>query len=128
MAEYTAFSAAISSDAMIDLGAEPLVQDRAVWSHLTDYLPGQALADAARAAGSEVIGYPSVRDPNQGQNLAILTCRVFAQPRPIERQTWRFRLGPHGVQAVCEFPRLGIDFGRDGSAADPRIASLHWDR
>ena len=128
MAEYTAFAAAISSDAMIDLGAEPLAQDRAVWSHLTDYAPCQALADAARAAGSDVIGYPSVRDPSQGQNLAILTCRAFAQPGPVERQTWRFRLGPYGVQAVCEFPRLGIDFGRDDFAADPRIASLHWDR
>jgi hypothetical protein len=128
MAEYTAFAAAISTRAMIDLGAEPLAQDRAAWSHLTDYAPCQALADAARAAGSEAIGYPSVRDPHQGHNLAILTCRAFAQPGPVERQTWRFRLGTHGVQAVCEFPRLGIDFGRDCFEGDLRIGALNWDR
>jgi hypothetical protein len=36
----------------------------------------------------------STRDPAQGINLALLTCRAFANPKPIDQQTWHIRL-PH---------------------------------
>lgn len=132
-AEYTAFSAAVSTARLLDLTCEPLSQDGALWSDPTDYTPCQAFADAARAAEADAIRYRSVRDPARGANLAILACRAFAGPAAgdrqiLERQTWAIRLSPTGVQALCEFPRQRLEFRRDAFAADPRIAALTWDR
>lgn len=127
-AEYTAFAAQIATKALIDLTAPPLVEDRVRWTDLVDFSACQALADTARETNAEVIRYESVRDPAGRNNLAVMTCRAFAAPRPIERQTWRLRLSANGVQALCEFPRMGVEFRRDAFAADPRIAKLNWNR
>jgi hypothetical protein len=127
-AEYTAFAAAVATERCIDLTAAPLVQDSARWRHLTDYAATQDLADAARSAAVEMIRYGSVRDTRGGASLALLTCRAFAEPRPIERQTWRIRLSASGVQAICEFPDRRIGFDRGDFPADPRIADFKWDR
>jgi hypothetical protein len=127
-AEYTAFAVSIATDSLVDLTEPPLVTDRTQWTDPIDYQPCQALAEACRAATAEAIRYESVRDPERRANLAILTCRVFAEPRPVERQTWRLRLSPSGVQAICEFPYLGLEFDRNAFAADPRIANLSWAR
>jgi hypothetical protein len=127
-AEYTAFSAAIATRRAIDLCKAPFSADRALWTDPLRYGPCQDLADQARAANIELIRTESVRDPERRANLAVLSCSAFAEPRPIERQTWRMRLGPSGVQAICEFPVDGIGFGRDTFVADPRIAALHWER
>jgi hypothetical protein len=75
-----------------------------------------------------MIRYESIRDPEGGCNLALLVCAAFAVPRPIERRTWRMRLGPSGVQAICEFPRQGLEFSREAFRADPRLAGMNWDR
>jgi hypothetical protein len=98
------------------------------WSHPLAYGPCQALADAARMASVEVIRYQSVRDPRQGMNLALLTCRTFAKPEPVGLQTWRIHLGGTGAQAICESPKSGIAFDRATFAADPRVAVLRWTR
>jgi hypothetical protein len=132
-AEYTAFSAAVSTVRLLDLMSEPLSHDSVLWTDVTDYGPCQTFADTARAADADVIRYQSIRDPDRGANLAILMCRAFARPAPVdrqilERQTWRIRLSPSGVQALCEFPRQGLEFPRGTFAADPRIAALNWDR
>lgn len=79
-AEYTAFSAGIATDRLLDLAAEPLSRDTAIWTDPLDYAGCQAFADTARAADAEVIRYRSVRDPAGGFNLAVLTCRAFAAP------------------------------------------------
>jgi hypothetical protein len=126
--EYTAFAAAVATERAIDLTLPPLSRDRALWTRRTDYAATQDLADAARAAVIELIRYESVRDPQAGANMALLTCRAFAEPRPVERQTWRIRLSPSGIQAICEFPDMRIGFDRDAFAADPRIASFDWNR
>ena len=96
--------------------------------HPTDYAPCQALADKARDAGIEVIRFASVRDPEHRSNVALLTCRAFRAKVPGATQSWRIRLGPTGVQALREFPRMSLEFGRDAFAADPRIAAIGWDR
>lgn len=127
-AEYTAFSAAVATARLLDLTSEPLSADSALWTDLTDYSHCQAFADAARAASAHVIRYRSVRDPAKGANLAILMCGAFSKPAPVERQTWRIRLSHSGVQALCEFPRQAVEFPRDAFAADPRIATLNWNR
>lgn len=132
-AEYTAFSAALESDRLLDLTAPPLAEDEAVWTDPTRYAGCQAFADAAREVEAGAIRYRSVRDPEGRANLAILTCSAFVRASPperqiLDRQTWRVRLSASGVQALCDFPRQALEFPRDSFSADPRIASLVWQR
>ena len=96
--------------------------------HPTDYTACQNLADNARAAEVELIRFASVRDPQHRTNIALLTCRAFRGKAPIDRQSWRIRVSSSGAQALCEFPRMSVDFGRDTFTADPRIAALNWTR
>ncbi len=127
-AEYTAFAADYRTKKAIDLTRGRFKAHSAAWSHPTDYRECQALAETARMASIEVIRYRSVRDPKHGMNLALLTCRVFAEPEPLSLQTWRIHLRATGAQAICEAPKSGLAFGRDAFAADPRIAALRWKR
>jgi hypothetical protein len=126
--EYTAFSVEYATEKAIDLTAGKYRADEAKWTHLTDYSHCQAFADRARAAHIEIICSRSVRDPRKGKNLALLTCRSFAKPNPITRQTWRVLLSDAGALAICELPRSRITFDRQCFAADPRIAKLRWVR
>jgi RES domain len=126
-AEYTGFSARIDG-ASLDLTAPPLNRDAAQWTHPTDYTACQALADAARGADVGILRYRSVRDPKAGANLAVLTCSTFARPAPVDRQTWRIRIGRFGAQALREHPDLRLEFGRDSFVSDPRLAAMTWDR
>jgi hypothetical protein len=127
-AEYTAFAVAYRTRKAIDLTRGRFKARAAVWSHPTDYGQCQALAEAARGAGVEIIRYRSVRDPGAGKNLALLTCRAFACREPVGLQTWRIHLRASGAQAICEAPKAGIAFDRAAFAADPRIVALPWDR
>jgi RES domain len=127
-ADYTAFSAEYGTKKAIDLTKGRYDADRTKWMHVTDYSHCQALAEAARAAKIEIIRYASVRDPGHGMNFALLTCRAFVHPKPIEQQTWHIRFSHAGAQAICEYPKFGITFDRKSFAADPRIAKLRWVR
>ncbi len=127
-AEFTAFAAQVATEHAIDLTQPRLVRDRKRWTALVDYAACQALADTARDAGIQAIRYESVRDPQHRANVALLTCAAFAKPRPVERQSWRLRLGASGVQALCDSPRTAIEFDRGAFATDPRIAKLDWAR
>lgn len=125
-AEYTAFAAAIKCERAIDLTRPPFDRNKAAWTHPTDYAACQAIADVAREADMEAIRYRSVRDP-QGVNIALLSCRGFARAKPIEPQTWRIRIGPLGVQAICDFPDRRLEFSRS-AFDDPRLAEMRWER
>jgi len=127
-AEYTAFAAEVATERALDLTAPPLDRHEARWTNPTSYAETQDLADAARAGSIEIIRYRSVRDRNGGSNLALVTCRTFLQPAPVERQSWRIRVSPSGVQAICEFPEARLEFARDFFADDPRIQSFEWER
>ncbi len=127
-ADYTAICATLAAPAALDLTSGALAADRDLWMHLTDYDACQTLAEAARAIGIEVVRYASVRDPGGGANLAVLVCRAFAVSQPVERQTWRIRIGRSGVQALREHPRLGLEFATDAFAPDPRLAGMVWER
>lgn len=127
-ADCTAFCADLAAPAALDLASGALARDRAQWGHPTDYAACQALADAARDAGVQIIAYPSVRDPAGGLNRAVLTCRAFAAPEPVESQSWRIRVGRTGAQVLCDAPRIAIEFGRDAFAGDPRLSGMVWDR
>lgn len=125
--EHTVFSVRFKTAAALDLRREPLRADRERWEHVSDYAACQALAEAARAAGVEVLCYGSARVPG-ALNYALLACRPFASPEPVERQTWRIHLDAAGARAVCDFPDTRLAFGRDAFAADTRVASLSWER
>jgi hypothetical protein len=127
-AEYTMFSAEYGTKKAIDITRGRFENQRALWSHPTDYSHCQELADAARQASIDLIRYRSVRDPKGGTNLALLTCRVFSKSEPLSLQTWRIHLRASGAQAICQAPKSGIAFERDSFAADPRIAAMRWDR
>jgi hypothetical protein len=126
-AEYTAFAAAVATARAIDLTLPPLDRDEARWTHPTDYEACQALAETAREAELEAIRYRSARDP-KGINVALLTCRAFGKPRPVDWQSWRIRLAASGIQAICEFPRQRIGYDRTAFSGDPRLAGLRWER
>lgn len=127
-AEYTAFSAEYTTKRAIDLTKGKFADHSERWTHPTDYSHCQDFADVARAAQIEVIRYASVRDPARGVNLALLACRAFARPQPIDQQTWHIRLSETGVQAIREAPKSGVTFDRTTFAADTRIAKLRWIR
>ena len=126
--EFTAFAVEIRTRAALDLTRPPFDAYRSSWMDCTDYEPCQALAVEARAAGVDVIRYPSARDPDRGVNIAVLSCRAFASADPVEQQTWRLHLGSAGVRAVCAFPDARMEFGPQAFSRDPRIAGLEWDR
>jgi RES domain len=126
--EYTAFAADYATDRSVDLTLPPFRSRATIWMHPTDYEPCQTLAEMARDVDVELIKYTSVRDPEHRANLAILSCRAFAQSEPVAHQTWQLLFGSNGARAVCELPRRMLDFNRGAFVADPRIASMKWER
>lgn len=126
--EHTAFAVRFATAAAVDLTVPPLGDRGAEWMRMQDYSACQDLADAVRAAGGEAIRYLSVRDPGQGANWALLTCRAFAARRPEARESWKLHLSAHGVAAISDFPRSRMAFGREAFAADPRMQGFAWDR
>ncbi|HLW93166.1 MAG TPA: RES family NAD+ phosphorylase [Roseiarcus sp.] len=127
-AEYTAFNAPVRTSAALDLTLPPLDRDQALWTDLRNYEPCQALAEAARSAGVDLIGYSSVRDPGRGSALALLTPGPFVGSEPQKFETWRIRVGPFGAQAIREFPAERHEFSREAFAADSRVANMTWER
>jgi hypothetical protein len=119
--EYTMFATAFRTPRALDLTRPPLSRDRKSWIHPTDYAACQALAQAARQCDVEILRYESARDPEEGANVALLSCRAFSAKAPQSRQTWRLRISPLGAQAICELPRLRFEFPRAVFAGDPRI-------
>jgi hypothetical protein len=124
---YTVFSTEFRSAAALDLTRPPLSDDAARWTHPVDYSGCQSLADAAREAGVSALRYTSAR-VSGGLNLALLVCKVFSRPEPIERQTWHISVGELGARAVCAHPEEQLEFDRDAFRNDPRIASMSWQR
>lgn len=126
--QYTAFTARLDAEKVIDLSEGKYRSRRARWLDPIDHSHCQAFADIAREAGIEVIRYESVRDPAHGMNLALLTCRVFADHKPTSLQTWHIRVSESGAQAICEPTKARITYGRKTFASDPRIAKMQWAR
>lgn len=124
--ELTAFSVDVATDAAIDLTAAPLDADQAVWTHLTDYGPCQDLADAARSAGMGLIRYRSVRDPDGGANVAVLTPQCFQTTGPKTEQSWKLYIRERSVQIWCIHgaPPVGsFEIARETFSADPRLGT-----
>ena len=126
-AAHTAFAVPLATGAMADTTRPPLDTRATDWTDPVDYAPCQALAEEVRAAGGDLIRYASVRDPDGGAALAVLTCAVFAATEPQETQSWQLRISRGGVIAVRDFPRAMLAFS-PGAFADPRLEGMIWDR
>jgi hypothetical protein len=126
--EYTAFAIEYATGRSIDLTLMPFSEHRANWTHLNRYDECQQLADTARQAGIDLIKYECVRRPERAINLAILHCRAFAKSEPAAMQSWHFHFSPSGVRAICDFPRVILEFDRDFFAADCRLSEMPWER
>jgi len=126
--QHTAFAVRYGSAKAIDSGAPAVVTAPQALdpSDRICAVPGSR-GPGARG-GIEIIRYGSVRDPEHRANVALLTCRAFRATDPAETQSWRIRLGPAGIQAMREFPKASLEFGRDAFAADPRLARFRWER
>lgn len=126
--QLTSFALDLEAGRSLALAEPPLDRDLEHWTDPVDYGPTQALAEVAREAGIELLRYPSVRDPEGGENLAVLACAAFARPGPRDLRTWHLLLDADGVRAVCEEPRVRLGFERASFARDPRIAATRWER
>ena len=60
--EHTAFAVRFRTSSAIDLTVPAFEAQAAQWTHPTDYRASQALAEAAREGGVQVVRYRSVRD------------------------------------------------------------------
>lgn len=119
--EYTAFSVSVKTEALCDLTRAPLDAREDKWSDLTEYAACQDLADNAREAGINAIRYKSVRDPDGGINVAVLSLGAFASGCPEGKQTWSIFLRPQLVQVWCEHPKYEREYPHECFAEDPRI-------
>ncbi len=126
--QYTSFCAEYGVSRSIDLTQPPLSEHHALWTSPVDGSACQALADQARELDIQVIKYHSVRDPERGLNIALLSCRAFSGRDPLTLRTWRIHLSPTGARAMREFPPSAMNFGRADFASDPRIAAMNWER
>ncbi|WP_027230590.1 RES family NAD+ phosphorylase [Phyllobacterium sp. UNC302MFCol5.2] len=124
--EFTAFEARYATTHAIDLTVAPFAEHRSRWTHPTDYSACLDLADAALAAGIDLIRYQSVRDPQGGANLALLSCACFAMPNPVRKTTWRLHFSDYGVNAICDMPDLRLGFTLATFGDDPRIKGAAW--
>lgn len=106
---HTAFTASVRVRA-VDLTVEPLVRDRPIWTHATDYSPTQAFATVAREAGAGAIRYESVRDPEHAACVAVLTPRAFSRQSPRRQETWFIAAGRERVRCARERGGSGWEF------------------
>lgn len=94
---HTAFSVELETE-VVDLREPPLDRDRATWQHPIAYAPTQAFGRVAREAGVGGIVYASVRDPQPGWCIALLTPAGFASPKPAgSTQTWYLAVSQRAV-------------------------------
>lgn len=84
----TIFSVNYETNKALDLTQEPFITENATWTHANDYSKTQAFADIAREAHIETIRYKSVRDIENGINIALLCFKAFKNYTPITEQTW----------------------------------------
>lgn len=102
--EHSAYTVRLRADRALDLTASPLDAGRAFWTDPEDYTACQKLADKARAIGTQVIRYESVRDAAHRANLALLDPAGFADAAPRVVTTYHMRLDRRGLDMLAAFP------------------------
>jgi len=126
--EMTGFSVRYDTNRCLELTAPPYNDRTAAWIDPVDYGACWAVADEARRLDCGAIRSTSARDPNGGNTVSILSCAAFVDRQPVQQRTWRLRLSPSGVSALCEAPAATLHFDRGAFASDTRVARFNWDR
>jgi hypothetical protein len=80
------FRASVACGA-VDLRSSPFDRDMHSWMHPKDYAACQTFGRTAREANVAAIAYQSVRDPEGGMCVAVLSSAAFA-PDEIVPQSW----------------------------------------
>lgn len=124
--EHTCFDVPVQAAKAIHLTRKPFSDAAELWRHPNDYSETQALEEVARAANIDLITYASVRDPENKENAALLTCTAFADTAPTVQQTWKLWLNKTGVHAIREFDKARFSLPTDTFADDERLTSLDW--
>jgi len=106
--EHTLFSARYATARGLQLQSGPCTEYRATLTDRVDYSATQALGSAMREANIEAFECPSARCPDGGTNVALFTPAAFAEPRPLEMQSW-----------LCETSTEAVTF------AQPQSRALH---
>ena len=110
---HTAFTASLRAPAL-DLTADPLARDRALWTDPVSYAATQVLAGIAREAALSLIRYESVRDPEHGRCLAALAPGAFHRPAPKRQEGWFIAAGRERVRCAQDLRSgAGWEFTRE---------------
>lgn len=114
---HTVFRAEIAGSALV-LTDAAFARRRAQWEDPASYAATQALARAAREAGIALIRYRSVRDPQHGRCVAVLTPKAFRQAEPIEQHGWLIKVTRERVLAEARLgaERIAFEAGELGFA------------
>jgi hypothetical protein len=111
--QHTLFSVKYKTTKAIDLTEPPLNADEKLWENPSDYTACQNLADEARKANIQLLKSISVRCPNNGKNISLLSCLAFQSKEPEQTQTWHIAVQPEQVVSIREFPREKLTFSID---------------
>ena len=110
--QLTAFRVNAKSARGIDLVAKPFAAHRATIASPSSYGETQALGGAMRAAGVELIRYPSARDAGGGANVAAFTPKVFGRSKPRDQETWHCLATREVVELTRHHSRDAFSFPR----------------
>jgi len=86
--ELTSFTTTVKTERGIDLTASPFSAHEAALSSPDSYEATQALGDAMREEGVEVVRYRSARDIERGTNVAVLDPAAFGRRQPRAFENW----------------------------------------
>ncbi len=113
--QLTAFNVRTRSARGIDLVAPPFDAHRRAIASPSKYAATQSLGDAMRAAGVELVQYPSARDTDGGVNVAAFSPAVFGSARPRGLETWHCTATRQRVELAKRdyFGRESYAFSRD---------------
>lgn len=119
--EYTAFQVSFKSDRSIDLTESPLSANANEWQNPNDYGACQALADEARRGNILAIRSYSVRCPQKGKNITLLSCAAFSHKKAKSYQQWKLTIKKDRIVAQSELPTRTVSFTVSDFNNDPRI-------
>ncbi len=85
---HTLFQAPYAAQRGIQLQHAPCDEHLATLTHPAEYGQTQALGSAMREAGIEAFEFPSARDPESGDNVALFGPSSLASKRPTFMEEW----------------------------------------
>jgi hypothetical protein len=100
--QMTMFAVRVKTERALDLTAQPFAAERPVWAHPSRYGPTQALAAAARAAGTTLLRAPSARVA-EGICVPVLDPAAFVSA-PALTASFTFSTSSSDLIATAAFP------------------------